>query len=234
MKDRLALSVLKMKDAVFKGYGGAAYTHCSGGGLLQPNDFHGVAALLVESRSAQSDATRQEMTRRRAALERLIDPVNGNPIVQKTLACLLREVDGAQPTIPEKESSEDEADEEAQPHTVLLEPEEFVGAAVSMLPPGEAASSVAVRQDASIGDRQSRRGTVSKQSPQAESSQTSADVAANDVLFPKGDGGFANKETGCTRTHYTHKMLGSVSHPFRRSIEVCSRHGGIHCACKAS
>ena len=34
--DRLALSVLKMADATFKGYSGPGYTHMHGGGILLP------------------------------------------------------------------------------------------------------------------------------------------------------------------------------------------------------
>ena len=45
--DRLALGVLKMANPVFKGYGGAGYVHCGGGGLLEPADFDGMSSLLV-------------------------------------------------------------------------------------------------------------------------------------------------------------------------------------------
>ena len=42
--------VWQMRDAVFQGYAGAAFTHSSGGGLLEPADFHGMAALLIKDR----------------------------------------------------------------------------------------------------------------------------------------------------------------------------------------
>ena len=71
-----------MRDALFQGYGGAAHTHSSGGGLLQPADFHGLAALLIK------DGVKGSLRRQQKALLRLMDPVKGNKIVQHTLTCL--------------------------------------------------------------------------------------------------------------------------------------------------
>ena len=68
-----------MRDALFQGYAGAAFTHSSGGGLLEPADFHGVAALLIKNRVKGSKRRQQK------ALQRLMDPVKGNPLVQVTL-----------------------------------------------------------------------------------------------------------------------------------------------------
>ena len=48
--DHLAQSVLKMADATFAAYSGPGYTHISGGGLLAPSDYHGLATLLIERR----------------------------------------------------------------------------------------------------------------------------------------------------------------------------------------
>ena len=90
-----------MADAVFKGYGGAGYTHSGGGGLLQPNDFHGMAALLVEAKSDSPDSGMHR--RRREALRRLLDPIHGNSLVRSTLTCLEREIDGAVHVLLNKE-----------------------------------------------------------------------------------------------------------------------------------
>ena len=67
-------------------------------------------------------------------------PVMGNAIVCQTLTCLEREISCVQPTIPtglKRTGSESDSDEGEA--SVLLQPEEFSGAAVSMLPPGEGA-----------------------------------------------------------------------------------------------
>eukprot|EP00964_Phaeocystis_antarctica_P092004 scaffold59066_cov93-Phaeocystis_antarctica.AAC.1 len=133
-----------MADAVFKGYGGAGYTHSGGGGLLQPNDFHGMAALLVEAKSDSPDSGMHR--RRREALRRLLDPIHGNILVRSTLTCLEREIDGAMPTICEGSDdggSEDERDGDgSQIRAQLLHGQTFTGAATSMLPPGETPAAV--------------------------------------------------------------------------------------------
>ena len=64
--------VWQMRDAVFQGYAGAAFTHSSGGGLLEPADFHGMAALLIKDRVKGSKRGQQK------ALQRLMGPVKGN------------------------------------------------------------------------------------------------------------------------------------------------------------
>jgi hypothetical protein len=51
IEDRLALATLKMADATFKAYSGPGYTHMHGGGLLVPNDYRGLASLLIEART---------------------------------------------------------------------------------------------------------------------------------------------------------------------------------------
>ena len=83
-----------MKDALFQGYGGAAHTHSSGGGLLKPGDFHGQAALLIKENVTGDERSQQK------ALRRLKHPLVGNEIVRQTLTCLEREMSCAQPTIP--------------------------------------------------------------------------------------------------------------------------------------
>ena len=65
-----------MRDALFQGYGGAAFTHSSGGALLQPADFHGMAALLIKDRVKGSKRRQQK------ALRRLMLPVKGNVLLE--------------------------------------------------------------------------------------------------------------------------------------------------------
>ena len=55
-----------MRDALFQGYGGASFTHSSGGGLLEPSDFHGMAALLIK------DDVKGNLKRQQKALKRLM------------------------------------------------------------------------------------------------------------------------------------------------------------------
>ena len=85
-------------------------------------------------------------------------PVMGNAIVCQTLTCLEREISCVQPTIPtglKRTGSESDSDEGEA--SVLLQPEEFSGAAVSMLPPGEGAESV-FNETPMIGTTTSRVG----------------------------------------------------------------------------
>ena len=120
-----------MRDALFQGYGGAAFTHSSGGGLLEPADFHGMAALLIKNRVKGSKRRQQK------ALQRLMGPVNGNQVVQNTPTCL--EI-SSQRTIPSNSTHPgSESDSDVGEDSTLLHPQEFTGAAVSMLPPGEGA-----------------------------------------------------------------------------------------------
>ena len=207
-----------MADAVFKGYGGAGYTHSGGGGLLQPNDFNGMAALLVES--ADSNSTSHH-SRRREALRRLMDPIHGNPLVRRTLTCLERECGGTQPTIPEAcnvSSTDDDSEDEER--STLMRHQQFVGAAVSMLPPGEASTAV-TSTTPTIGSKVARRsGSKKCQRAEGKNSKNNPDVATFTTLFPNGDGGFADTKDGCSRRHYIQKMLGSVATPFRRAEEV--------------
>ena len=229
----MALGVLQMSDAVFKGYGGSGYTHSGGGGLLQPNDFHGMAALLVETGKDDSKLADQDQ-RRRAALRRLMDPVHGNVLVQRTLTCLEREFNGTQPTIPEGcDTDSNGSDSEDEEHATLIKGKQFVGAAVSMLPPGEA-SAIVHDQAPTMGSKVTRGGNKTKrQVAEGSSSTHNPDVATFTTLFPTGNGDFAETDTGCNRRHYLQKMLGSVAPLYRRAEEVCtpSRHPCHHCPC---
>jgi len=206
--DRLALSVLNMGDALFKAYGGAGYTHSAGGGLLQPQDFHGMAALLVEARPSRDvgPAIGEQGSRRRqrAALERLRDPIHGNPIIEETLTCLERELNGSQPLLHEESSDSDddrdESDDErrqasrrqrqraAGTQSALARPPPFVGAAVSVLPLPQAADHERVRNEQIIGDKRPRdaRGCDNDLAQAAASDEpmTSPDNATHTVLFP--------------------------------------------------
>jgi len=205
-----------MKDALFQGYGGAAHTHSSGGGLLKPGDFHGQAALLIKENVTGDERSQQK------ALRRLKHPLVGNEIVRQTLTCLEREIACAQPTIPTglKKHTGSGSDSDEDEASVLLQPEEFSGAAVSMLPPGEGAESV-FNEPPMIGTTTSRVGnhTVLKEADPISASST-AEAATFPTLFPMGTtGGFAHTQTGCTKNHYIHKTLGSVATHFCRAQE---------------
>ena len=227
VNDRLALGVLQMADAVFKGYGGAGYTHSGGGGLLQPNDFHGMAALLVEAKSDSPDSGMHR--RRREALRRLLDPIHGNSLVRSTLTCLEREIDGAMPTICEDSDdggSEDERDGDgSQIRAQLLHGQTFTGAATSMLPPGETPAAVD-NADPTVGVTHKRRGggAARRQRAEGTSGRSNPDVATFTTLLHQRDGGFAPTENGASRRHYLHKTLGSVATPCRRAEEFIWYH----------
>ena len=104
--ERMELSVLKMVDASFKAYSGPGYMHSSGGALLQPADFRGLAALLVHRAGAHESRNDRRMRR---AIECLRAT---NPLVNNLLTCYERELRaddsfpceagaGGMPSIPE-------------------------------------------------------------------------------------------------------------------------------------
>jgi hypothetical protein len=221
--DRLALGVLKMANATFKGYGGAGYVHFGGGGLLEPADFDGMASLLVEA-SDDTHSAKGSRSVQRAALQRLMDPQYGNPLVRKTLTCLERELNGSQATIPEPSDSEDEDDAPRATPMQLDEPPAFVGAVTSVLPLDPAAYNASLSGDPTLGDKRRRDGRCVSQPLDAQKPSTSADNAANTVLFPQGEGGRANTEHACTDKHYKRKMLGSVADVFGCASEFIWYH----------
>ena len=99
--ERIALGVVKMADATFSpAYSSSGYMHFSNGAFLQPGDYHGLAALLIQDPAQEGlartrRATAEQATSRgrlRAALEYLLDSENGNPLVRETLTCYEREV----------------------------------------------------------------------------------------------------------------------------------------------
>ena len=206
-----------MRDALFQGYGGAAFTHSSGGGLLQPADFHGMAALLIKDRVKGSKRRQQK------ALRNLMLPVKGNVLVRETLTCLEQEIASSQPTMASSSTHPgSDSDEDADESTTLLNPPEFTGAAVSMLPPGDGSEAI-FEEVPIIGSTVSRAGHDETMT-QAVSSAGNPTVESLTftTLFPYGLGGEGNTPAGCTHSHYIHKTLGSVARHFARAQEVQS------------
>ena len=223
-----------MRDALFQGYAGAGFTHSSGGGLLEPADFHGMAALLIKDRVKGSKRRQQR------ALQRLMDPVKGNLLVQLTLTCLEREIASSQPTIPSCSTHPDsESDDDVVDGATLLNPPEFTGAAVSMLPPGDEAEAI-IDDVPVIGSTISR---LNNEESLHEAETTSANPTVEALTFPtlmNAKGGFRNTPSGCTHRHYIHKTFGSVAHHCARAQEVPATsmcihalppHCGRNCAC---
>ena len=211
-----------MQDATFKAYGGSGYTHSAGGALLEPNDFHGMAALLVHGRGMHEHDSASDNRKRRAALKRLMDICHGNKVVQKALTCLERELEGAQPTLHESDLDDsDVSDEEAAPPAAatLCNEAAISGAITSTLPMGPGADAQRNHAEATVGDSE-RRATGKVQKVAAES----ADALAFTTLFPRGEGGFQNTSNGCSRRHYTQKMLGSIATPFRKAQDFLWYH----------
>ena len=217
-----------MADATFAGYSGDGYTHSAGGGLLGPNDFHGLAALLVTRTPLSEDETMAETARRRAALRRLMTPYGpGNPLVMQTLTCLERELSGAGalPTVHDIEGGFESSDAE-DVEDGFDDRYEFRGAVQSAAPLAATGASAQATANPTIGDRLLRDeddGFV-KQTATATDPADSPDNAAHTVLFPRGAGGYAKTQYGCSRRHYEQKMLGSIAIPFRRSEEFLWYH----------
>ena len=70
-------------------------------------------------------------------------PVKFNQVVQKTLTCLELEIASSQPTIPSGSTHPgSDSDEDVRNNATMLNPSEFIGAAVSMLPPGEGSGAI--------------------------------------------------------------------------------------------
>ena len=194
-----------MSDATFKAYAGAGYTHSQGGGLLQPNDFHGMAALLVNKTPLAANESRDATARQRRALRRLMDRHgHGNWLVARTLTCLERELSGSQPTIDEVDSDVDSEPEDGV--TMMRDPygRAFQGAVESAEEPSLLSNTARMATvEATIGNTQNRQARAFvTQSAESTSVETSPDIAAHTILFPHGAGGYAKTPTGCTRRHY--------------------------------
>ena len=245
VEDRLALSVLRMANATFKGYGGAGYVHSGGGGLLTPGDFDGMASLLVRgARGSTREAGSPAVQRR--ALRQLLDPYSGNPLVRRMLTCIERDLDGAQTTMPREDESDSDSDDsdsdsesagggcgdnraESSGHDRCMpmavdDAPTFLGAVESCLPLDPAAQNAHLAANPTVGDKRHRSGSTSTQPLDVDKPRASADNAANTVLFPRGAGGRADTEAACTHKHYRRKMLGSVADVFGRASEFIWYH----------
>jgi len=136
--DRLALAVLKMADASFGPYSGAGYTHMHGGGLLVPADYRGLASIMFNRTARLSDLPAGVNAEHvRAALDLLRVT---NPIVEATLTCFERELNGdafpagaggagALPSLPESAATMQgrrwmDVDSSTEPHGADLLPDE--------------------------------------------------------------------------------------------------------------
>ena len=181
-----------------------------------------MASLLV-TRSNGSNSGSATVQRR--ALERLMDPEDGNPLVRKTLTCLERELNGAQATLSEDDATDiDDDDDDMRPSATLDQPNAFVGAVESSLPLDPSACNQHLTANPTLGDKRHRSGRVVTQSLHAERPGTSADNAVHTVLFPRGTGGRADTESACTWTHYRRKMIGSIAHVFGKAEEFIWYH----------
>ena len=216
--DRLALGVLKMANPVFKGYGGAGYVHCGGGGLLEPADFDGMSSLLVTRARTGGDYSRGSRAVQREALHRLIDEQKGNPIVRKTLTCLHREIDSSMPNMTQPSDSESDDDTE-RPEGRLAHPNAFIGAATTSLPLDPTAHNQSLTRDPSLGDKRLRDGALVSQPLDTDTPESSAGNATHTVLLPKGAGDRVDSEGACSRKHYRRKMFASIADTFGRAEE---------------
>ena len=141
--------------------------------------------------------------------------------MQKTLTCLELEIASSQPTIPSGSTHPgSDSDEDVRNNATMLNPSEFIGAAVSMLPPGE--GSEAIFEGIPLVGSTVLRDTHEESLQEAEttSDHTSVEAATFSTLFPFGLGGEKNTPTGCTHRHYIRKTLGSVARHFARAHEV--------------
>jgi hypothetical protein len=86
-----------------------------------------------------------------------------------------------------------------------------------------------VRDEQIIGDKRPRdaRGCDDDLLAQAAASDepmTSPDNATHTVLFPRGSGGFVQRQNACSRHHYVQKKLGSVAYIYGRAQEFVWYH----------
>jgi hypothetical protein len=85
-----------------------------------------------------------------------------------------------------------------------------------------------VRNEQIIGDKRPRdaRGCDDDLAQAAASDEpmTSPDNAAHTVLFPRGSGGFVQRQNACSRHHYVQKKLGSVAYVYGRAQEFVWYH----------
>lgn len=119
-----------------------------------------------------------------------------------------------------------------------LAPPRFLGAAVSVLEIDAAATEDRNSlQQLTIGDRVERAtGRVVAQPVRSSTVEVSPDNAVHTVLYPRGEGGYMEKEdkSNCTREHHRKKTLLSVAEPHRAAEEVRDRAGVSSCDLRVS
>ena len=204
-----------MWDAVFKGYAGAANTHCGGGGLLRPADFQGMAALLVKKDVQGDELALQD------ALKRLTHPEKGNQLVRDALAAYEMKLDSCQPTIPPQQLAPDDEDEHMEGEsTRRLKGPEIQGAMVSMLAPSEGCEAV-MEENPTIGHLTSRAtGTCTSIQAETHDWETPTAEAAAFTTRVSSSGGYRHVPNACSYSHYVRKTLGSVAYPAGRDHAV--------------
>ena len=88
--ERLMLGVVKMANVAFDPcYSNTGYMHFSGGGFLQPGDYHGLSTILTADPDTPLDVSESRVL---TALRYLTNVNHGNPLVMETLTCFEREV----------------------------------------------------------------------------------------------------------------------------------------------
>jgi hypothetical protein len=244
-----------MMDATFAPYAGAGgYHHGSGGGLLLPADYRGLAALLLHS----PETARTDNARLREALLELMR--GGNELVVNTLTCLEREAAndaldqfpqdaggaaGMPSVTPDLVSAIDGsngrdsglADVYGGPtgpgglHTVqpgLLVPNRIVGALTTVNEMDSAAGLQRNRvSEQSAGTLRHRsEPDVDVEMPYATTGGASSapENAVHTTLYPKGKGGYIDKPTACTRPHFRKLRLGGANDRFPNAFEFLWYH----------
>ena len=240
--ERLALSVLKMVDKTFEAYAGYGYTSYGGGGLLDVNDYSGLAALLV-SNPEHEGADEAKM---RAALMKLRS--YGNGLVNNLLTCLEREidrplVDDAFPPAAGRGGIPMLSEADADVAALGPDPDER-----NELPIGNAVSQQAVRvlkaqriggvwqtvdeidiaathasnlpEFQSIGTVRGRTSNITTSHPAVSRERTTAlDAALHTTLHPSGLDARYEMATACTSEHYNKARLGGIVPKFRHAEE---------------
>ena len=242
-EDRLYLGVVKMVDAAFEpAYSSSTgYMHFSNGAFLQPGDYHGLSTLLVRDARAVDAPSGINLERVQTALEFLMDPDNGNPIVQRTLTCFERELahnpndqfpaaagQGALPVMTwhdqELRAGDDGAGGDGgigQAAARTLAPRGITGALQTVVePPSDATLLQNAVWNQTVGNVHTRDGAVRAQPLVAETAAGSANNALHSVLYHKGDGAWCNTSTACDEAHFAKFRLGSINPKFRVAQEV--------------
>ena len=238
--ERLSLSVLKMCDATFLAYAGFGYLHYSGGGMLQPADFSGLAALLVGNPEADSISE----SRVRAALTLLISEADGNPLVHNLLTCLERELDAPQADdlfpqaagrggLPMLDEAAAGADLHATNAAVappqlarqqaarVLQAQPFTGAlqTVDEVDPSAALAGNRLEHQVVGTTRARDSGTARAHAALSTSERSAVDAALHTTLYRTGRGAHYEHESACSHEQYRKVRLGGIVPKFRRAEE---------------